>query len=105
MSQMTSQIKPIEPVVRKAACQPHFAVTKATSGGAMKNDAFAPELKMPVAKARSSEGNHSVVALIAAGKFPASPMPSIKRAMQKPATEKTKAWPMDEQAQTPMARA
>ena len=38
-------------------------------------------------------------------KFPDSPRPSIKRAMQNPATEKTKAWLMEESAQMVMATA
>ena len=45
-----------------------------------------PELKMPTALARSSVGNHSVVALMAAGKLPDSPRPRKARAMQKPTT-------------------
>ena len=40
---------------------------------------FEPELKMPVARARSFLGNHSATVLIAAGKFPASPTPSAAR--------------------------
>ena len=44
-----------------------------------------PELKMPVAKARSLRGNHSATVLIDAGKLPASPRPSRKRASAKPA--------------------
>ncbi len=46
----------------------------------MKAEAFEPELKRPVARARSSEGNHSVVALMAAGKLPDSPRPRRARA-------------------------
>ena len=46
-----------------------------------------PELKSPVANARSFAGNHSAVALIAAGKLPASPIPSAKRAAMNPATD------------------
>jgi hypothetical protein len=42
-----------------------------------------PALKMPVAVARSFLGNHSAVVLIAAGKLPASPMPSANRAAMK----------------------
>ena len=75
------------------------------SKGARKKEAQVPELKMPTALARSSVGNHSVVALMAAGKLPDSPMPRKMRAMQKPATEPTREWLMDEIAQMPMARA
>ena len=47
---------------------------------------------MPVASDRSLGGNHSAVALIAAGKLPLSPRPRKKRATPKPKTELTKAW-------------
>src|SRR5215471_4601648 len=102
---MMSQIMPIEPVVMKAACQPYLAVTKATSAGAIRAEALAPELKSPTALARSSVGNHSATALMAAGKFPDSPRPRKMRAMQKPATEVTSEWLMEASAQMPMARA
>src|ERR1035437_3485223 len=104
-SQTTSQMSPMEPVVRKAACHPHLLVTKATRTGATKKLTFDPELKRPVAKARSSDGNHSVVAFMAAGKLPDSPRPRMIRAMQKPMTEKTSAWLSEASAQTAIARA
>src|ERR1700721_1714201 len=71
-SQRMHHTSPMEPVQIKAACQPQRMVTAAIRMGAMKADALEPELNRPVAKARSSEGNHSVVALIAAGKLPDS---------------------------------
>ena len=80
-------------------------MTNATSAGATKAEALEPELKMPVARARSSVGNHSVTDLMAAGKLPDSPMPSMARAMQKPMTDFTSEWLIDEIAQTVMARA
>ena len=40
-------------------------VTAAMRIGAIKKEALEPELKIPLASARSSEGNHSVVALMA----------------------------------------
>src|ERR1700675_414951 len=92
MSQMTAQTSPMEPVQMKAACHPQRAVTAAISTGAMKAEALEPELKKPVARARSSEGNHSVVALMAAGKLPDSPRPRKTRAMQKPMTLETSEW-------------
>ena len=100
-----SQRKPKEPVARKPACQPYLPVARATRMGAMKKLTLVPELKRPVAVARSSAGNHSEMALMAAGKLPDSPMPRKRRAMQKPATEKTRAWPMEERAQMAMAKA
>ena len=48
---------------------------------------FVPELKIPVASARSRFGNHSATALIEAGKLPASPSPSANRARLNPATD------------------
>src|SRR5271167_471695 len=105
MSQMTAQTSPMEPVQMKAACQPKRMVTAAMRIGAMKAEALEPELKRPVARARSSEGNHSVVALMAAGKLPDSPRPRKMRAMQKPATLVTTEWLIEAQPQIRMARA
>ena len=68
-----------------AHSQPHVTVIQGTTSGVTSAPMFVPELKMPVAKARSFFGNHSAVALIAAGKLPPSPSPSRKRAMAKPA--------------------
>src|SRR5271156_6557860 len=105
MSQTTAQMIPMEPVQMKAACHPHLAATTAIRAGAIKADALEPELKSPVARARSSEGNHSVVALMAAGKFPDSPRPRKMRAMQKPATLATMEGLMEAHPQIRMARA
>ena len=62
-------------------------VIHGTTSGVASAPTFVPELKMPVASARSRFGNHSATTLIAAGKFPASPSPSANRAKMKPATE------------------
>ena len=62
---------------------------------------FVPELKMPVAKARSRFGNHSATVLIAAGKLPASPSPSRNRISMKPAT--LVEYPRPNQLSTPAA--
>src|SRR5271163_4726660 len=102
MSQTTAQMSPMEPVQMKAACHPQRAATAAISTGAMKAEALEPELKRPVARARSSEGNHSVVALMAAGKFPDSPSPSRMRAMQKPTTLVTRELLIEAHPQTMM---
>jgi len=45
-----------------------------------------PELKMPVASARSFLGNHSATALVPAGNAPPSPTPSTTRETMKPVT-------------------
>ena len=102
---MIAQTSPIEPVQMKAACHPQRAATAAMRTGAMNAEAFEPELKSPVARARSSEGNHSVVALMAAGKLPDSPRPRKMRATQKPATLVTTEWLIEAQPQIRMARA
>src|SRR5687767_6096944 len=84
INQKISQIKPIKPVKINAHCQPHFSAIKGTVSGAMIAPILVPELKMPVAKALSFFGNHSAVALIAAGKLPASVIPNAPRATKKP---------------------
>jgi hypothetical protein len=53
---------------------------------------FDPELKIPVANALSFLGNHSAVALIAAGKLPASVMPKKILAILKPPTPVAKIY-------------
>src|SRR5437868_15463612 len=53
---------------------------------------FEPELKMPVASARSFFGNHSATVLIEAGEVPASPRPREKRATPNPNAERASAW-------------
>ena len=75
------------------------------SQGAMSEAALVPELKRPVARARRSAGDHSVMALMAAGKLPDSPRPRKKRARAKPATEATRACAMALRDQRRMARA
>ena len=79
------------PVTRNAARHPKCSATHGTTSGARIAPTPAPELKMPVASARSFGGNHSAVALIAAGKFPLSPRPRKNRAIPKPITERTSA--------------
>src|ERR1700722_14583066 len=105
MSQRTSHTRPMDPVQMNAACQPQRRVTAAMSMGAMKAEALEPELKMPMALARSSAGNHSVVALMAAGKFPDSPRPRRARQIMKPTTLETREVLMEAHPQMRMARA
>src|SRR5687768_7981678 len=83
-NQKISQINPIKPVKINAHCQPHFSAMKGTVSGAMIAPILDPELKIPVAKALSFFGNHSAVALIAAGKFPAFVTPNAPLATKKP---------------------
>src|SRR6185295_7131035 len=84
-----SQAKPSRPVATKAHCQPQCRVTQGTTRGVRSAPTFVPELKMPVASARSWRGNHSATVLMAAGKLPASPRPSAKRAAANPAAAPT----------------
>src|SRR5436190_21907319 len=93
-SQATSQRKPIAPVAMKAARQPHLEVIQKTTGGVTIAPMLVPELKIPVASARSFFGNHSATVLIAAGKLPASPRPRKNRATPKPRTVVASAWPI-----------
>src|SRR3569833_1361817 len=69
--QMTEKI----PVTRNEALHPKCSATHGTTSGATIAPTPAPELKVPVASARSCGGNHSAVALIAAGKLQHSPSP------------------------------
>ena len=71
----------------KAQYQPNWIVIHGTTSGVTSAPTFVPELKMPVASARSRLGNHSATVLIEAGKLPASPKPSATRASMKPATD------------------
>src|SRR5437762_6468869 len=73
-----------------ARCQPQRKVIQGTTSGVTSAPTFVPELKMPVARARSFLGNHSATVLIEAGKAPDSPRPSAKRASAKPDRKSTR---------------
>ena len=60
-------------------------------GGPTMDATLVPALKIPVAKARSRLGNHSATLLMAAGKLPDSPKPSMAR--QKPRSTVWRARP------------
>src|SRR5580698_776212 len=102
MDHQTIQIALKTPVIRNEARQPKCRATHGTASGARMAPTPAPELKIPVAKARSRGGNHSAVALTAAGKLPLSPSPSRNRATAKPETELTRAWPIAARLQRPV---
>src|SRR4051812_39913363 len=89
-----SQRKPAAPATMKVERQPKWPAMTGIVSGAKTVATEAPELKMEVAKARSRLGNHWAVALMAEGKFPASPKPSPRRAMKKPLMLCTNEWPM-----------
>src|SRR5258705_12066841 len=77
-------MRPAKPVAMKAACQPKRIASIGTRAGAMIAPTFDPELKMPVASARSFFGNHSATTLMLAGKLPDSPRPRRNRAKLNP---------------------
>jgi len=80
----TNHINPKDPVMMKAHRHPHASVMNGTDNGATIAPMLVPELKMPVASARSFLGNHSAVDLIAAGKLPDSVRPNAPRTQMKP---------------------
>src|ERR1035437_8365755 len=79
-SHATSHRKPSAPVIRNVDCQPYLVASHGTVRGATTAPIFDPELKIPVACARSLRGNHSATVLMQAGKFADSPNPSRVRA-------------------------
>src|SRR5262245_3866275 len=70
-------------------CQPNLLASNTVTGAAI-TPTLVPELKMPVASARSFCGNHMATALIEAGKLAASATPRQKRTTTKPMTEATR---------------
>src|SRR6266403_3481190 len=100
-----SQTKPSAPVRRKAERQPQCRAIHGTTNGVMMAPALVPALKIPVARARSFLGNHSATHLMLAGKTPASPKPSAKRAAAKLTNEPAAACAMEARLQKAMARA
>ena len=54
------------PTMINAPCQPNLSAIHGTVSGARIAPILVPELKTPVARARSRFGNHSAVVLIAA---------------------------------------
>src|SRR5215831_13249821 len=87
--QKYSQRKPIAPINTNDHCQPK-ALANSTVSGAAITPTLVPELKIPVASARSFCGNHIATALIDAGKFTASATPRKNRTTTKPITDATR---------------
>jgi hypothetical protein len=90
MSQADKPDKPIAPLTTKAPRQLNTATRNGTINGTAMLPMLAPELKIPVASARSRLGNHSATVLIQAGKLAASPRPSKNMATPKVTTENAK---------------
>src|SRR5215471_4638851 len=97
-----SHRKPAIPAATKADRHPQVKASHGTTAGATIAPTLAPELNRAVAKARSFRGNHSATALIAEGKLPPSPSPSATRAVAKPVTLPTAAWPIAAMLQAAM---
>src|SRR5215469_2952794 len=74
-SHATIHNAPSAPVPMNAIRQPKRIVSHGTISGAVIAPILLPELKRPVASARSFLGNHSAIDLIEAGKLPDSPTP------------------------------
>src|ERR1039458_6214610 len=103
-SHATIHTNPAPPRPANAHRQPNSSVSHGTRSGARIAPAFDPELKTPVANARSRFGNHSATVLMAAGKLPASPKPSRKRAQPKPIADAASACSMAAMLHQPKAR-
>src|SRR6267378_3734368 len=89
-----SHRKPSDPVTTNAQRQPQFSVISGTRSGVRIAPVLVPALKMPVARARSSLGNHSPTVLMAPGKLADSPRPRSARAAEKAAVVRARAWPI-----------
>ena len=63
-------------MIKNASSQPQVVTIQGTDSGANMAPTLVPELNIPVANALSFFGKYSAVALIAAGKLPASPKPN-----------------------------
>jgi hypothetical protein len=94
VSHRMSHKNPSEPVTTNAQRQPQFSAIHGTMSGVRIAPVFVPALKMPVARARSSLGNHSPTLLMAPGKLADSPRPSSARAAMKAAVVRASAWPI-----------
>src|ERR1700732_70572 len=100
-----SQTNPSAPVRRNAERQPQCEAIRGAISVVTIAPPLVPALKIPVANDRSFLGNHSATHLMLAGKTPASPNPSAKRAAAKVAKEPAAAWAMDAKLQKIMATA
>ena len=98
-------MKPIAPMAMNANCQPKRSAIITVMNDTI-TPTFVPELNSPVASARSRCGNHCPIALIDAGKFPASAAPRKKRATAKPIVPRASAVSIDivDHATSAMAR-
>src|SRR4051812_9411064 len=80
-------MNPIAPISINAVCHPQLVAIHGTVKGARMAPTLAPELNIPVANDLSFFGKYSAVALMAAGKLPASPKASTVREIINPRME------------------
>src|SRR6478752_2927706 len=104
-SQKISQTKPRAPVAINADCHPNLSAIHGTTRGTITAPILAPELKIPVAWARSFLGNHSATVLMQAGKLAASPKPRNARASPNVNAVVAAAWDIAAMLQTVIAMA
>src|SRR5262249_24539561 len=93
-SHTISHRNPTDPVMMKAQRHPQVSAIHGTTSGVTIAPVLVPALKIPVARARSSLGNHSATVLMAPGKLADSPRPSIARAAENAAVVRANACPM-----------
>src|ERR1051325_7766973 len=93
-SQGITHIALTTPIHTKAHGQPQWTAIHGAAAGATIAPIFAPELKIPVANARSFCGNHSATVFTAAGKFAASLSPSTNRALANASTVRASECPI-----------
>ena len=71
------QSNPMHPIPTKVILQPNARYKYAINGAATTEPNEAPAPKIPCAIARSFDGNHSALLLVAPGQLPASLKPSM----------------------------
>ena len=87
MSHAINQTTPSAPVTTNAPRHVTSITSVGTAMGTTMLPILAPELKIPVASARSRRGNHSATVLMQAGKLAASPRPRRNMAIANVTTE------------------
>src|SRR5579862_7797136 len=80
MVQRANQSSPAAPETKNAALHPKWITSQGTIKGVRIAPTLLPALKIPVARARSFRGNHSVTVLMLAGNAADSPRPKAARA-------------------------
>src|SRR4029077_9720119 len=100
-----SHKNPKAPTLMNAPRHSQIATMGGTTKGVRIAPIFVPALKMPVARARSFFGNHSVTALMLAGNTAASPKPRATLHIAKEVSGEPIAVHMEAKLQNAMASA